>query len=138
MGLSKFYHCQVEQPHRSSIELRFYVLLSWSMLVISYSYHGILTSTREVLWSLDDRRYLDIAQWTLKVLIGVPRSCLSSLYECPLCDHVNEWVPNLKWLKNSLVKVWRGHMGWFFHVSPRKVLRMTLVREDGWCCRHDL
>lgn len=43
--------------------------------------------------------------------------------------YVNEWVPNLKWLKDSLAKVWRGHKEWSLHILSLDVLRMTLVWE---------
>ena len=53
-------------------------------------------------------------------------------------QHVNEWVPNLEWLKDSLVKVWRGNKGWSLHVLSREVLRMTLDGEVCWFFRHDI
>ena len=53
-------------------------------------------------------------------------------------NHVNEGVPTLEWLKDSLVKVWSGHKGWSLDVLSREVLRMTLVREVGWFFRHDI
>ena len=46
--------------------------------------------------------------------------------------YVNKWVPNLKWLKDSLAKVWREHKGWSLDVLSLEVLRMTLVREVRW------
>ena len=55
-----------------------------------------------------------------------------------LMKYVNEWVPYLKWFKDSLAKVWRGHKGWSLYVLPLEVLRMTLVREVGWLSGHDL
>ena len=53
-------------------------------------------------------------------------------------NHVNEWVPNLEWLNDSLVKVLREHKGWSLHILSRDVLIMTLVRKVGWYFRHDL
>ena len=47
-------------------------------------------------------------------------------------EYANKVVPNLKWLKDSFAKVWRGHKGWSLHVLSMEVLRMTLVREVGW------
>ena len=52
--------------------------------------------------------------------------------------YVNEWVPNPKLNEDSLAKLWRGHKGWSLHVLSLEVLRMTLVREVGWFCGHDL
>ena len=52
--------------------------------------------------------------------------------------YLNKCVPNLKWLKDSLAKVWREHKGWSLDVLSLEVLRMTLVREVGWFCGHDL
>ena len=68
---------------------------------------------------------MNVSEWTTELMTYI-------------MSHVNEWVPNLKWLKDSLVNVWRGHKGWSLHVLPREVLRMTLVREDSWCNGHDL
>ena len=51
--------------------------------------------------------------------------------------NVNKWVPNLKWLKDSIVKVWKGHIGWSLHVLSLEVLGMA-VREVGWFCGHDI
>ena len=48
-------------------------------------------------------------------------------------NHVNEYVPNLEWQNDSLVKMWRGDKGWSLHVLYEKVLRMTLHREVDWC-----
>ena len=59
------------------------------MSVIAYSHHmEYPISIREVLLSLGGgmRLYLDIAQYTLKVLVRVPTSCPRPLLECPLCD----------------------------------------------------
>ena len=53
-------------------------------------------------------------------------------------EYVNKWVPNLKWLMDSLVKVWRDNKGWSLHVFSLEVMRMTLVREVGWFCGHDI
>ena len=53
-------------------------------------------------------------------------------------EYVHKWVTNLKWLKDTLAKVWRGNKGWSLHVLSLKVLRMTLVREIGWFYGHDL
>ena len=53
-------------------------------------------------------------------------------------EYVNKWVPNLKWLMDSLAKVWIAHKGWYLYVLSMEVLRITLVREVGWICEHDL
>ena len=52
-------------------------------------------------------------------------------------EYVNKLVPNLKWVKDSLSKAWRGHKGWSLHVLSLEVLRMTLVWEVVWFCGHD-
>ena len=92
-------------------------------LCLSY---GMPTSIREVLWSLDGgmRHFLDLAQYALKVLVGVPSSCPRPLVEFPLCVecilneliNINTWIKKLcklnkhlsKVVKGCLVKVWRG------------------------------
>ena len=53
-------------------------------------------------------------------------------------NHVNELVPNLEWLKDSLVKVWRGRKGWSLQLLSKKILRITLVREVGRFFKHDI
>ena len=52
-----------------------------------FSSYGTPNSIREVLCSLGVgmRHYLDIAQYPMKVLVGVPRSYPRPLFECPLC-----------------------------------------------------
>ena len=42
------------------------------------------------------------------------------------------------WLKDSLVKVLRGHKGLSLHVLSFEVFRMTLVREVVWYVRHNI
>ena len=58
------------------------------MSVIAYSHHMEYLLVFEGLWSLGCGmgHYLDVTQYTLKVLCGVPRSCPRPLFECPLCD----------------------------------------------------
>ena len=53
-------------------------------------------------------------------------------------EYVNKGVPNLKWLKDCLSKVWRGHKGWSLYVLSLEVLSMTLLREVGWFFGQDL
>ena len=53
-------------------------------------------------------------------------------------EHVNRWVPNLKWPKDFLAKVWKAHKGLSLHVLSLEVLSTTLVREVCWFCGHDL
>ena len=43
--------------------------------------------------------------------------------------YIYEWVPNLKWLKDSLSKVWIGHKRCSLEILSLKDLGMTLVRE---------
>ena len=89
MGYVLVYPWHVEHSHRSRLELLIPCLSI--MVYVGYclfSSCGILTSSREVLRSLGSgmRRYLDIPEQALKMLVRVPRSCLRPLLECPLCD----------------------------------------------------
>ena len=87
--VSKFYPWQIEQPHQSRIEHWIPCLAIMVYVVYClFSSYGIPTRIREFLRSLGGSvgGYLDIAKYTLQVLVGVPRSCPRPLLEYPLCN----------------------------------------------------